>query len=223
MGLDVTLDEFELTGFDASEVAAIVAGSATQKITHAKARAIATQTRLQMRRAKSEAVLAAVLPATLEPDTSYHVISAGDVDALSYLRHVIKQTPLDYCAISSWCLARPDIEEVAAWLEAGRVTVVDWYLGEIFPNQYGDEHEMLRRVIARHGGRLVIARNHSKVTLGAHVASHFYVAIASSANVNTNPRIEQTTLTTSEDLFYFYRDFYDGLKSIERNGATLPG
>jgi hypothetical protein len=34
--------------------------------------------------------------------------------------------------------------------------------------------------------------------------------------VNTNPRIEQTTLTRSRALFDFYFEFYRGLRSIDR-------
>lgn len=42
-----------------------------------------------------------------------------------------------------------------------------------------------------------------------------------SANVNTNPRIEQTCLTRDRDLFEFYREFYDGIKSVYKNPYAL--
>jgi hypothetical protein len=45
-------------------------------------------------------------------------------------------------------------------------------------------------------------------------AGHY--VIESSANLNTNPRIEQTAITRCEDLYWFYRDFFDGLRSIDR-------
>ncbi len=74
----------------------------------------------------------------------------------------------------------------------------------------------MKLVLARHPGRgrLVIARNHSKVMLAMNDATGYYAAIESSANVNTNPRIEQTAIHRSADLYYFYRDFFDGLRSI---------
>jgi len=41
--------------------------------------------------------------------------------------------------------------------------------------------------------------------------------IESSANLNTNPRIEQTCITRDRDLFEFYRDFFSGIHSVTRN------
>ena len=40
--------------------------------------------------------------------------------------------------------------------------------------------------------------------------------IESSANVNTNPRIEQSTIHRSADLYAFYAEFFDGIRSIDR-------
>lgn len=50
---------------------------------------------------------------------------------------------------------------------------------------------------------------------------HYYLAIESSANVNTNPRIEQTAMHRSRELFQFYREFFRDLRSIDstRKGA----
>ena len=203
--------------FDPREIRALEQAHNSEKIAKKKSQAIAIQTKKILRRAKCEAVLAEILPAQLAADTSYHVISHGDIDALSYLRHIVKSRPLDYVAISTWCMAREDVEEIERWLDAGQIEIVDWYVGEIFPNQYIDAMELVRRLVHRYGGRVVVARNHSKVTLAAHETDRFYAAIESSANVNTNPRIEQTAIHLSEDLYRFYREFFDALKSIERS------
>ena len=89
-------------------------------------------------------------------------------------------------------------------------------MGEIFPGQYGDEYEAALRLADVYGARIVVARNHSKVTLAAHEASGYYLSIESSANVNTNPRIEQTATHCGRALHSFYRDFFRGLRSIDR-------
>lgn len=57
---------------------------------------------------------------------------------------------------------------------------------------------------------MCVTRNHSKVMVG--IGRDFDFAIASSANVNTNPRIEQTTITVDKDVARFYKDFFDGLQ-----------
>lgn len=204
-------------GFPVDELAALIAADETIEQEKKEARAIARKSRREMRRAKNEATLTELLPAELPAELSWHVISHGDIDSLSYMRHVVKNQPLDFLLISTWCMARPDIEEVQTWLGSGRVKKVDWYVGEIFPNQYGDEFELVAEVVRKHGGRCCIARNHSKVMLGANFTADYFVAIESSAKVNTNPRIEQTAIHRCEDLYYFYADFYAELISIDRH------
>lgn len=201
--------------FDAAEVGLIVSAAAAERVEEGRARAIRRSGRVSMRRAKAEAVLAEILPATLEDGESLHVISHGDIDSLSYLRHLLASMSFDHCLLSTWCMARPDIEEIRGWLLDGRLRQVDWYVGEIFPGQYGDEYELVRAVVASHGGRVCVARNHSKV-IAALGGGGAYV-VESSANLNTNPRIEQTTITRSEDLYFFYADFFAGLTSIARD------
>ena len=145
----------------------------------------------------------------------------GRNDALSYLRHLLKPTYFDYVGVSTWCIARQDLTEIAAWLDAGRIDHFALYAGEIFRNQYGDEYEMVLRMREQYGVHFVMAKNHSKVTLCANHAEGYYVVVESSANVNTNPRIEQACVTRSKELFDFYREFFDDIKSIDKD--TAPG
>ncbi len=206
-----------LDGFDTSEVAAIIASRATELRSAGHARATKTQQRLQLRRANSEASLAELLPERVADGESWHVISRGDVDALSYLAHALKGVShFDFVAISTWCIARPDLDQIAAWLDAGRIDRFELYAGEIFPSQYGDEYEQMLKMAATYGCRLVIAKNHSKVTLASNEAEGYHLVMESSANVNTNPRIEQTAVHASRALFDFYRDFFRDLRSIDR-------
>ena len=209
--------------FSGAEIKAVRAANALVEDKRKRARAAAIQTKYVLRRAKSEAVLADILPSDFVPGTSYHVISHGDVDALSYLRHVVKHRPLTHCAISTWCIARNDVAEVGRWLDSGLIEVMDWYVGEIFPGQYADAMALVETLVSTYGGRVVVARNHSKVILCADEKNEFYVAIEGSANVNTNPRIEQTAIHASKDLYLFYREFFDGLQTIlpNRNAVRI--
>lgn len=203
--------------FDAGQVAAIAAEIERSKKKAAETRSARIRQRIHARRAKSEAVLAEQLPARIAAGDSWHVMSGGDVDALSYLAHAIKGVPyFDLVAISTWCMARQDLDALDAWLNAGTIDRLELYVGEIFPNQYGDEWELANRIARNYGARLVVARNHAKVTLAANHALDYYLAIESSANVNTNPRIEQTAMHASRELFDFYLEFFHGLRSIAR-------
>ena len=210
--------------FDPELVAAIQAGKEEEERQDGNARAQRAAHRMQVRRAKAEAQLAEILPDRFQAGDSWHVVSHGDIDALSYLTHALKGVPyFDYVAISTWCVARTDLEQIAAWLDAGRIDQFDLYAGEIFPSQYGDEHEYMLELCETYGCKLVIARNHSKVTLASLAEEDYYLAMESSANVNTNPRIEQTAVHASRDLFEFYKEFFDGIRSIDRSASRAKG
>lgn len=204
--------------FDPDLIQAITTARGDELRQTGAARAQRQANKTQVRRANSESLLRDILPARFQPGESWHVISRGDVDALSYLTHALAGvTHFDYVAISTWCIARPDLDAIAAWLDAGRIDQFELYAGEIFPSQYGDEYEQMLKMCASYGCRLVIAKNHSKITLAANHADAYYLAIESSANVNTNPRIEQSAVHASQELFQFYKDFFGDLRSIDRS------
>ena len=141
-------------GFDAAQIGAIEAQLAADKLQDGVARATRARQRHELRRANAEKHLADILPARFDDGDSWHVISRGDIDALSYLRHALAGVShFDHVLMSTWCIARADA---------------------------------------------------------------YHLVIESSANVNTNPRIEQSTIHRSTDLYAFYAEFFDGIRSIDR-------
>ena len=207
---------FEL--FPADLLEAVMSHAAIEKTeTKAAARATRTSQRHQVRRANAEAHLAEILPARIADGDSWHVISRGDIDSLSYLAHALTSVDhFDYVSISTWCMARADLTQLCDWLDAGKIDQLDFYVGEIFPNQYLDEFSQLLAMQRVYGCRVVVARNHSKVMCMANYDASYYLVAESSANVNTNPRIEQTALHANRDLYEFYREFFGELKTIHR-------
>ena len=175
----------------------------------------ATENKQQMRRIRSELALEKELPWHFEQGVSYHCISFGDVDALTYMRVIVKQQKIRYALISSWCIASEDIREVRGWLERGYIERVDWYVGEIFKASYFKQYQELQDLCNTLGGRVAICRNHSKVMVL--IGEQFDALIESSANVNTNPRIENTVITIDTELAHWYKEFFDGIISFERN------
>lgn len=143
---------------------------------------------------------------------AYHFITGGDVDALSFLKIIVRQQPLDYLMFSTWCMAQEDIYQMRDWLEAGRIKKIDAYVGEIFPNSYRLEYQLLQEVLAPCNGRIAVFKNHSKTFAGYGPLFHF--GIQTSANINTNPRTENACITIGEDIYQFYYDYYSGIKSF---------
>ena len=174
-----------------------------------------TINRHQMRRVTSELALEQELPWHFEQGVSYHCISHGDVDALTYLRVIVKQQRIKYALISTWVCALEDIKEIRSWIERGYINRVDFYVGEIFKASYFRQYEELIALCKSLGGRVAICRNHSKVIVT--IGERFDAVVESSANVNHNPRIEQAVITVDSSLAEFYKEFFDGIISFERN------
>ena len=168
-----------------------------------------------MRRVLSELALEKELPWHFEQGVSYHCISFGDVDSLTYMRAIVKQQKIKYALVSTWCTASEDIEEIGSWIERGYIGRCDFYIGEIFKTSYYKQWEELTALCKKLGGRVCMARNHSKVMVL--FGEKFSAVIESSANVNTNPRIENTVITVDGELAQWYKNFFDGLISFERN------
>lgn len=182
-----------------------------------RARAFKTSHSKLMRRSRSEMVLAEILPPRLESGMSYHVISHGDVDAMSYLAHVIKEQPLDFLLISTWVMSATDVALLGRWCDEGRLTGrLHIHYGEHMAAEYGDIFAEAVKLCDFMGGAVTISRNHSKVMLMRNEADGFHCVSESSANFNTNPRIEKTALHLDRALFEFYADFFAGIQSIHR-------
>jgi len=167
------------------------------------------------RRAYSEVTLLDILERDFTPDASYHIISGGDIDSLSYLKHILRQQSLEYLLFSTWCMALDDVQQFREWAEQGKITRLDAYVGEIFPGSYSREHEELKKVVELTGGRVAVFRNHAKIYAG--IGSKFAFAIESSANINTNPRTENTAIHVGQDIFAFYLDFFNQVQSFQRD------
>ena len=167
-------------------------------------------------RLNSERTIEEILPRDLEIGASYHVISGGDVDSFSYLQWMLRKTPVDRLLCSTWCIAKTDIEEFHRQIKLGNIGRLDFYVGEILPGSFPEEYALLEELCRDSGGRIAVFRNHSKVMAGIR-GNNIGFAIESSANVNTNPRTEQTIITIDRPLADFFFNFYDGVTSFDKN------
>jgi len=170
------------------------------------------------RRAFSETQLLDILGFDFKDGDSYHCITGGDVDALSYLKTVLRQQDLEYCLFSTWCMASEDIFQIQEWLEAGKIKKMDAYVGEIFPGTYRLEYDLLVPIIEQHGGRVAVFRNHAKIFAG--YGNKFAFGIETSANINTNPRTENGCVTIGQDIYEFYKEYFDGIVSFIKKETT---
>lgn len=176
-------------------------------------KALALTSKYLYRRAYGESKLFEILGTEpLKYGTATHVLTSGDIDALSFLKYILQHQKLDWCIMSTWCMATQDILQIRQWIEQGKLKRFDTYVGEKVANSDRLQWMQLNNLYSDHPevGRLVAFRNHSKVFAGE--GAKFPFVVTSSANVNTNPRLEQAVITIDRDLAYFYKDFYDKVK-----------
>lgn len=168
-----------------------------------------------MKRAFSEKQLNDVFDRIeFQSGVSYHCITTGNCDSLSFLQLVIRRQDVRKMLASTWCMASGDILQFGKWIEAGRLNRCDFYVGEIFPNSYRFEWLQLNQLVERtQCGRVCCFRNHSKIYAG--YGDKFPFVIESSANINTNPRTEQTCITIDKRLAEFYFEFFDKIKPVK--------
>lgn len=147
---------------------------------------------------------------------SYHFLTGGDVDSMTYLKSILRQQNLEYVLFSTWCMAAEDILQLEQWIEQGKIKKMDAYVGEIFPGTYIVENRMLRDLFEKYQcGRMCVLRNHSKIFAG--YGEKFYFTVETSANINTNPRIENGCITIDKGLFEFEKEFFDSLISFDKD------
>lgn len=126
----------------------------------------------------------------------------------------------DNVLISTWVIADSDIDNLIDLMKNKRIKKLKLCLGEIYPGTYPAEYSRLLKMREDFDFEMVVARNHSKIMLMSGGNSGMDLVIESSANVNTNPRMEQTAIHNDKGLYDFYAEFFNGVKSIDRYSAN---
>lgn len=146
----------------------------------------------------------------------YNFLTAGDIDGLSYLKALLRSQRLTHCILSTWCMFSGDALQIITWLEDGSIGRMDLYVGEIFKGSYGAVWGQLHEWFAAHPdrGRIAIFRNHSKIIAG--VGDRFAFGLQTSANIDTNLRTEQASLSIDRGLYEFYKDYFDKIITFNR-------
>ena len=136
---------------------------------HLKAKLYANPARVDYRRAYTELNLIDLFRDEIfTPGMAYHVISGGDVDALSFLKLIARRQKSINVLISTWVMAGNDIVYLREMIDTGMITGLDIYVGEIFKTSYSTEWDMLVDLYRDYPGigHLHKFRNHSKVMAG---------------------------------------------------------
>jgi hypothetical protein len=168
--------------------------------------------KLELIRVAREENLRKIFPAMIESGHSYHFLTAGDIDALSFLSVLLERYerfPKFYA--STWTMSHADCRLIESYLEARRLGELNILTGEYFASRETSVYATLVGVISKFNGRLKKFMNHAKLICLADPARDLFIICEGSANFTTNPRTEQTTLTASKELFDFYAAWFERL------------
>ena len=147
---------------------------------------------------------------------SIHILTGGNIDLLSHLIWLLQFWPkVRRVFLSAWAISAVDILMCKRYLEEGTIGTLELLLGDIFPSKYKKEWEKLMEMYD--AGVITNIYNsaiHSKVML-IDVDDKTKIVIESSANCNMNPRIEQSCVTVSPELFRFYDVYLHGVLDEE--------
>ena len=172
------------------------------------------------RKAASEKALEEAIDWHWKEGDSYHCFSFGDVDSFTFFKMVLRQQPIQYAALSTWCMAGEDVKDLRQWWAKGLIGRVDFFVGEIFKGSYPDVYGAVREFIEECGGWIVVFRNHSKVM--AIEGERFDCLIESSANINTNPRSENTVVTVDRELVGAYIKLFSEIIPFNKDPGAEP-
>lgn len=170
---------------------------------------IAKAARMEMMRAARTKDLRRTWPATLEDGVAYHWITAGDVDAGSFLTLAMDSVGhASRLAVSTWTMAREDVGLFVDYLDTNRVDHLTVLTGEYFAQRETAVYAtLLQAMTARPHAHLRKLKNHTKLIVID--SAECAMVIATSANMTTNPRAEQHVLTVSRPLAEFYFSWFD--------------
>lgn len=186
-----------------------------EKTQRLRTHTVISRERYDKRRFFSEQALMDCTDWHWENGMTIHCLTGGNVDFMTFLRFALRQQQAEYMLVSSWCYGVEDVAELAEWVDRGMVMRLDAYMGEIASASYAMCQQELEDAAQKSGGRVGVFRNHAKV--GVVIGERFDCVITSSANVNTNPRCENTVITCDADIAMWYKDFFDGINPF--NGS----
>lgn len=144
-----------------------------------------------------------------KPGYSIHCITGGNVDMIAYLQYLLLHYPhMKRVTISTWCLGGREIKMMEEWNTRGRIDHYDMLCGEHCKSQYKVEWAMLERLKEKDVVQgLVCSTIHSKIIL-CETDTH-KIVVETSSNFNMNPRVEQGCITINDDLYDFYRNYFE--------------
>jgi hypothetical protein len=175
------------------------------------ARTLRLSPRKRHERVLREQALSQVIGAPPVAGESIHVVSEARFDFWTWVPVMIGwiggRTEILYC--STWTLSRANAVEMFQLWDTGAIGVAHFLTGTYFKRRETAVYAMLLQGIRARGGRYRAFQNHAKVLLLDNAGTGVWLTVEGSANLTSNPRLEQYVLTNDRGLYEFHRGWME--------------
>ena len=170
----------------------------------------------RMERIGQREALSAVVPTCPAEGESIHVVSNAKFDFATWIPVMLNWIgKAETLWVSTWTASRSNVVELMAEWDSGRIGTVNFLSGLYFKRRETAVYSYLLEGIRQRGGRFRCSENHAKVLLLDNPATGIYLVVEGSANLTSNPRTEQYTLTHDQGLHTFHREWMNEVLSAK--------
>lgn len=149
----------------------------------------------------------------LEPGIEIYTMVVGQFHAINVVEAIIDQIaePVNL-DISSWTIAHFEIERVAHYIANGAAARVRFITDRSFKTRHPSILATLAETVGRENIRVL--RCHAKFATIQN--EQWHIVIRTSANFNSNPRIENYEISDDPQLYIYVTEIVDEIFSIEK-------
>lgn len=165
---------------------------------------------------KANEYLSQVLTGLPMNGETIHCISNSRFDFWSFIPAVISYLD-NYTTelyISTWTTNNRNTQSLIELYDQGKIGKVVFVVGNYFKVREAPVYNYLATKLIERKQLLISGEHHAKIMLLHNQGN--YVVIESSANLTSNPRTEQFCYSNDQELFNFYRNWFEGLAQKEK-------
>lgn len=144
---------------------------------------------------------------TVTPGMHIFGLSKGQFSLVDVLRHLSGQIGRCRLSLSTWTVARADLDELQELTNEARFSSIRLLIDFSFQRRQPGLIATIRRRFGNEA--VVVTRNHCKFLLMAN--DRFHLVCRTSMNLNFNPRLEDVEIKDDPELYQFLDDILDDI------------
>ena len=141
----------------------------------------------------------------ITPGIDVYALTMGQFDLADVMEHLLEATGPADVVVATWTAAKADLDRAEVFLKDKRILSLRFIVDQSFPNR---QPGYFNRLVNKFGeGSVVVTRSHCKFLLIKGGGYSFIVR--TSANLNSNKRMENIEVTDNEDFYNFMMEAAD--------------